>query len=188
MQPLVDLPVVGYEGLYTINQSGIVKSVRRTVKGRNGFFGGHVKATVINKYGYEQVSLYRECRQKNLLVHRLVAITFIPNPKNLPEVNHKDLDKSNNKVSNLEWVSREQNLTHAAENGRRLKGELLGNSILTEKDVLEIVDLLDKGLTYKQIGDRYNVGLHAIYRIAKGLNWSWLTEIDGKVGEECSHS
>ena len=72
----------------------------------------------VEKLGYHQVTLFDENGRKNRIkVHRLVAMTYIENPDNLPQVNHKDGDKSNNSVSNLEWCTAYQNNKHARDNG-----------------------------------------------------------------------
>ena len=73
----------------------------------------NLKATAVNGFGYEIVHLSRNGENKHRPIHRLVAAAFIDNPDNLPEVNHIDGDKLNNCVSNLEWVSRSQNMKHA---------------------------------------------------------------------------
>ena len=148
----------------------------RTYKGRQ-------LKTYVSPAGYEYVGVTIGVKRYSRLVHRLVATYFIPNPDNLPEVNHKDLNKSNNKVSNLEWVSRAGNLLHAEQNGRKCIGESVGTSILVEEDVLKIVDMLRAGGSQTEIGKMFGVGNHAIYRIAHGYNWSWLTGIGRKVGE-----
>ena len=72
-----------------------------------------LKKTRLNKYGYEIVHLSKDSINKHCPVHRLVAMAFIPNPDNLPEVNHIDGNKENNCVDNLEWVSRSENMKHA---------------------------------------------------------------------------
>ena len=69
---------------------------------------------------YRSVSLHWKGKQKRALVHRLVAEAFIPNPENLPEVNHKDMDKSNNHVSNLEWCTHAENCQHYRAKKREL--------------------------------------------------------------------
>lgn len=71
-----------------------------------------VKKTFINERGYVVVSLYKEKKLKTFRVHRLVASAFIENPNNNPEINHKDEDKTNNQLTNLEWCTREYNLAY----------------------------------------------------------------------------
>ncbi len=72
----------------------------------------------ITEGGYEKVCLYLENGRKLHLVHRLIAFAFIPNPNNFPEVNHKDRNKTNNRVENLEWVTRSMNMKHCVETGK----------------------------------------------------------------------
>lgn len=92
-----------YEGLYQISNRGRVKSFRQSTKyGKAAEY--ILKPTVANN-GYCQVTLYGAGKRKKFLVHRLVANAFIPNPDNLPQVNHKDEDRLNNAVNNLEWCS-----------------------------------------------------------------------------------
>lgn len=68
--------------------------------------------------GYLQVDLYKNGKVAKFTVHRLVAMAFIPNPKNLPEINHKDEDKTNNCVENLEWCTHKYNINYGTRNGR----------------------------------------------------------------------
>lgn len=101
-------PVPGYEGLYEVSSYGRVRSLDRYVKTCYGSYRlhkGKVLSPGIRPDGYLVVSLqYRMFR-----VHRLVAEAFIPNPDNLPQVNHKDEDKSNNRFDNLEWCDSKYN-------------------------------------------------------------------------------
>lgn len=71
----------------------------------------------ISKHGYYYVNIYKNNNRKTVKNHRLVAEAFIPNPENKPEVNHKDGDKLNNKISNLEWVTSSENIYHAVHTG-----------------------------------------------------------------------
>lgn len=92
---------------------------------------GRVVKPQKNGKGYFRVSIGGKLK----FVHRLVAEQFIPNPNNLPQVNHIDGDKTNNCVDNLEWVTNGQNRKHAIENNLQICGEDCKNSVLTEKDV-----------------------------------------------------
>ena len=104
--------IIGYEGLYEVSNTGQVRSLDRYVKYSNGrihLHKGKVLSPVKDKYGYLVVCLYCNEKQKIIKIHRLVAQAFIPNPNNLPEVNHKDEDKTNNSVDNLEWCTAKYN-------------------------------------------------------------------------------
>lgn len=94
-------------GEYLISQSGVVKTAKT----------GRVLKPIIDARGYERVCLFKTNRDKRYRVHRLVAITFIPNPDNKTQVNHKDGNKRNNSIENLEWVTNEENMHHSRENG-----------------------------------------------------------------------
>lgn len=101
-------PVEGYEGLYEISSLGRVKSL---------WFGKEkILKPMKTKYGYLRVALFRDGKGKFLLIHRLVAEAFIPNPKRLPEINHIDEDKTNNAKSNIEWCSRRYNINYGTHN------------------------------------------------------------------------
>ena len=95
-------PIIGYENLYKINNYGEVLSLRsnKILKPNN------------NGIGYFIIQLCKNGKRKNYLIHRLVAEHFLDNPNNLPEVNHKDEDKSNNFVNNLEWCEHKYNMNY----------------------------------------------------------------------------
>lgn len=112
-------PIPGYEGLYECNELGIVRSLDRVVIHKNGKqqpVAGRVMSAYADSVGYMHVTLCKDGKQKAMGVHRIVALTFIPNPENKSQVNHIDGDKSNNHVDNLEWVTAAENNEHAWQN------------------------------------------------------------------------
>ena len=112
--------IIGYEGLYQISSFGNIKSFDRAVLGKGGkprnIKGQDIKKR-LNK-GYLVVGLNKDGINKLKLVSRLVAIHFIENKDNKPEVNHIDEDKQNNKIDNLEWVTPKENSNHGTRNKR----------------------------------------------------------------------
>lgn len=109
--------IQGYEGLYEVSNIGNVRSLDRIVKMKNGAnrttYGKMLSKTSYNSTScYEGVTLCKGGICKKYSVHRLVADAFIPNPDDLPEINHKDEDKRNNNADNLEWCDRRYNNTY----------------------------------------------------------------------------
>lgn len=124
--------VVGYEGLYLISNLGRVKSVtRKTPDGRT--ISGKIMSPYLNNGGYFMITLSMFNKKKRLLIHRLVASTFIPNPDNKPQVNHIDENKQNNCVNNLNWMTNKENQEHGTRTDRQAKSRSLlitdGNAI-----------------------------------------------------------
>lgn len=106
-------PVIGYEGLYEVSSLGRVRSLDKYVKGKGyRLHKGKVLSPTKNKNGYLKVNLHCNGKRKTITVHRLVAQAFIPNPDNLPQVNHRDEDKTNNRVENLEMCDVKYNLSY----------------------------------------------------------------------------
>ena len=107
----------GYEGLYQVSNLGRVRSLN--CRGHKGCIG--ILTPRLDGKGYEMVALYKEGKARNTKVHRLVAQAFIPNPNNYPQVNHKDEDKTNYNVDNLEWCTNEYNHNYGTRNERVAK-------------------------------------------------------------------
>lgn len=103
--------IAGYEGLYQVSNQGRVRSLDRYVECVDTYrhYKGRIMKLDKRKNGYLQVNLKRQKLNKQFLIHRLVAQAFIPNPDSLPCVNHKDENKENNNVDNLEWCTEAYN-------------------------------------------------------------------------------
>ena len=114
--------VVGYEGIYEISNTGILKSCERKVNvAHRGFTGFRVikekvMKTTFNDSGYEEIKLCKNNKYTQVFIHRLVAQAFIPNPNNLPFVNHKDENPRNNCADNLEWCTAKYNTNYGNRN------------------------------------------------------------------------
>lgn len=124
--------IEGFEDLYEVSNLGRVRSLDRWVnhnsKGDKKYRKGRVLKPAPNKKGYLMVVLCKDGKMKTYLVHRLVAEAFIPNPQSLPQVNHKDEDKTNNFVcmsnieeSNLEWCTYEYNINYGTHTERMIE-------------------------------------------------------------------
>ena len=120
-------PIEGYEGLYEVSNTGQVRSLDRYIKTCYEAYKlqkGKILNPGKNTNGYLQVVLHCNGKCKTINVHKLVAQAFIPNTDNLPMINHKDEDKTNNNVDNLEWCTSKYNINY----GSRLNKSLLTKS------------------------------------------------------------
>ena len=169
----------GYPG-YEVSTLGRVKSLVKAYRREEMILKGSPNTT-----GYILVQLYPEPRKrKSLLVHRLVMLTFQPNPvMDELEVNHKDLDTTNNKMSNLEWVTEKENKAHyvASEKFKTTiikvpKGEEQHLSKLTNEQVLEIraIHKLNEYKSIKGLLEIYGISRSAFRDIVKGRTWKHL--------------
>ena len=117
-------PIEGYEGLYEVSSYGRVRSLDRYVKTCYEAYKlhkGKILSPAKDKNGYLKVNLCCNGKHNTIRVHKLVAQAFIPNPDNLPEVNHKDEVKTNNNVDNLEWCDRSYNISYGTRTERQKK-------------------------------------------------------------------
>jgi hypothetical protein len=158
--------VVGFEDLFTVSNFGNVFSKRsnrilKQYKNANGYF---VVATRIG--GRKGVA-------KCFKVHRLVAEAFITNSCNKPCINHRDGVKTNNSVTNLEWVTHSENSLHAVKNKltNYVKGELHPHSVLKQDDVELIRHLLKKSLGYRKIAKKLGLSVGAVSGVVYNRNW-----------------
>ena len=108
-----------YEGYYEASNFGRIKSIPRKVRNGRGYkiTKEKILKPSLNEWRYEEVNLSVNGKHRSQRVNRLIALTFIPNPDNLPQVNHKDGIKTNNNVENLEWCNASYNMLHCHANG-----------------------------------------------------------------------
>lgn len=104
-------PIEGYEGLYEVSNTGQVRSLDK-YDSMNRFLRGRILRLFTDGLGYLRAQLYSNSKRKSFLVHRLVAQAFIQNPDNLPQVNHRDENPSNDNVDNLEWCDGKYNVNY----------------------------------------------------------------------------
>lgn len=172
--PVVRKPVKGYEGYYEVDCFGRVYSLDRTVSvNDNGRMYdkpvvGRVMGQTVKPNGYKCVSLTKDGESKAFYVHRLVADAFIPNPDDLPMVNHKDEDKSNNFVENLEWCTNEYNINYGTGKERRAKkirGRVSPHAVQ--------IEAFGECHTRKEWGDMYRIDPKSI---ARRMSRGWSAE------------
>lgn len=169
------------------NQFGEVRTKDRVVTDRNGrklHIKGRVLKQQLNNQGYMYVHVSANGRRFNLLVHRIVATCFLPNPNNLPEVNHKDNNPANNAVSNLEWCTRQYNEDYKKKFGTS-STEVLGRPVFA-------VNLkTGKVLRFEsqcEAARKLSIDQGSIARVVKGLykyagNY-WFTEDENEITDE----
>lgn len=166
-----DIP--GFEGRYQASSLGRIRSLTfsKKVLSRWGtyrdviFKGKILNTNHKNSNGYTNLKLGAG---KSYDVHRLVAMTFVPNPLNLSEVNHIDFNKINNIITNLEWVSRGTNLHHNIKNGRH-------NTVkLTPEQVIEIRSRLQTGENMTTLAKEFNICYQNIKQIKKNKIWKFI--------------
>lgn len=159
-------PISGYEN-YTVSNQGRVKNIRTNI----------MRNLSTDTDGYHFIQLSKNGHVKGFRVHRLVALAFIGDPPVGHElINHKDGNRQNNCVENLEWCSAKENAIHSIEvlNRRILRGEQLNNNRLTENQVIEMRELKRNGATLNSLVQRFNVSLGAVYDVIYRRTWKHL--------------
>lgn len=141
---------------------------------------GKVLVLIKNNQGYLCVGLHKNKKQHYRLVHRLVAEAFIPNISKYPQVNHRDSDKQNNHVSNLEWCTPLENMLHNSRVGSHSKlnrAIFVSNSKLSKEDVKNIFTYKNSNpkVPNKTIAFNYSVSRRSIDRLLKGQSYKWLS-------------
>lgn len=177
--------IKGYETLYEVSNYGNVKSLSRVKKNHSKLQIIHGKTLKPEKtrLGYLRVGLSRDGKEKKFLIHRLVADAFIGKNNGL-EINHKDGNKANNHVSNLEWVTRRENIKHAFETGLNKGHEIQSKNLLLEYngEVLTLSQWSRKtGIKVATLSQRVKNGWSVEETLTtkpiRGRNQSWRKEV-----------
>jgi hypothetical protein len=167
--------IPGYEGYYEVSNHGQVRSLDRMIKNKKGFYlkKGQIIKPHIWGHGYNRISLHKNRKYTRHSVHILVANVYITKIKDKPIINHKDGNKINNHVDNLEWVTHQENRLHAAKTGLNKGpiGEKQHLSKLTRDDVVQIRKLRNSGIEYGEISKLYNVTKMTIRCACTGKTW-----------------
>lgn len=172
-------PADGYEWAYSVSNYGRISSVSRVAKrSTNGPLPirGRLLTGALSNRGYLYVTLTVDGKKKNLSIHRLVARTFLDNHRHLPQVNHKDGNKKNNHVENLEWCTNRDNAIHALRIGLSSPptsgpGEISPAHKLTWESARRIRALARAGIPQRAIAQLYGVAQGTVGHIVNGRTW-----------------
>lgn len=163
-------PIVGYEGLYDVSNYGNVRSYQN--------YGFELKnepktlRQVLNRYGYPTVTLCKDTVHKQKTVHRLVAETFIQTDNYKLQIDHINGIKTDNRASNLEWVTAKENTLRSVRLGLKPRGERHGNSKLKQKEVEMIRELYKTGKhSQRKLGAFFGVSHWTIGQIVNNKMW-----------------
>lgn len=163
--------IKGYEGLYQVSNIGRVRSIDRittNIGGRKNLYKGRILRLNMIKVGYLYAHLCKNNKVKAFRVHRLVASAFIQNPNNYPQVNHKDKNKANNIVNNLEWCTASQNQIHSVSLGRNYNitkvQELCKREISVYRNGVFVAHFNSK----KECCEKLGLTKDSVYRTLKG--------------------
>jgi len=187
--------VKGYEGLYAVTTDGKIWSYAKPCSSKNGIFLKPRLTICRNNrntpHSHYSVQLYKNSIGKSILIHRLVAQTFILNPENKPDINHLDGNPLNNNVDNLEWCTKSENIQHAIKNGlidnftekckriRSENGKKMGaingkksRRLFSMRIVNEIRERYqNKKISFRQLAKKYDCSDRTIGNIIKNISY-----------------
>lgn len=174
VEPEIWLPIVSYEH-YEVSCLGRVRcNINIPVNFyARAIYPGKLLKPEFNK-GYHRVHLYKNKKSRGFLVHCLVANAFIgAKPSSEYEVNHKNCDKLDNRSSNLEWVTRQENIDHAILNGKRFdnRGSRHWRSKLNEQSVVQMRDMYANGSSVEDLMKAFGVTQGAVWCVINRLTW-----------------
>lgn len=163
--------ISNYGGLYEVSNIG---KVRRSIKDipHDGTYPGRILRGIEIR-GYRKINLYKNGRSKMFFIHRLVADVFLPKIKGKNFINHIDLNKKNNDVTNLEWCTARENKLHAMKHGAYAFGERAAKAKLNPVKVQKIRQLYATGNYYqRELGKKFGVSQAAIGWVVRKNSWN----------------
>jgi len=164
--------ITGYYGIYQVSDFGNIKALPKHINyidGRVRFYPEKILKPRLDGKGYCFVTLHKDDTKEQLRVHRVVAIEFLENTENKPCVNHKDSNRTNNMVDNLEWVTHSENTIHAISTGRIYNP----SKKITKEDSLKIKELYKTSkYTQSELGELFGLKQPQIHRIVTNKNWT----------------
>lgn len=173
--------IKGYEQNYQVSCDGKIRSRERVYNindNKNRSYQKIVKQKILKPHkgthGYLTVDLSLNNKVKRLYIHRLVADAFLNKTKEQTQVNHKDLNKTNNSVDNLEWVTASENNHHMIKHNPQIRGENHKWSKLRESEVVELRKLRKKGMSFRKLGKRFNISGSGAYNVVNNC-WRYTT-------------
>lgn len=153
---------------YLISDQGRLKSIK--------FGKERLRKPIVDGKGYMRISLSDNGFQNTQKIYRLVAIHFIPNPENKPQVNHKNGIKADNRAENLEWCTHQENMTHASVNGLMMAGENNSSSILNSEKVIQLRQLHRQGnISIRSLAKKFEISYPTARNIIIGKKWKKVT-------------
>lgn len=197
--------VVGYEGFYLVSNIGRIATLSHNVEYVSVYDGIEIKKTFgakqclrklhRGKHGYIECTLRDSKRVKLMKVHRIVAQAFIPNPNNLPEVNHKNEDKTDNRSENLEWCTQKYNANYGTRNNRlkssiscaHKRGAYQNANQKSRKAIIGISLIDNTTIIFEKSADLHECGFerHLVSKCCRGLRkdhkgykWMFLSDYE----------
>lgn len=173
--------ILGFEGRYAVTKDGRVWAYPRTRsydassirRDCTKHYAGRWLKDSINKYGYKQLTLWKDGKGYAYRIHKLVAESYLTKLSDKLVVNHKDGNKLNNNVANLEWVTHAENTQHAFKLGLMVarRGEDNNMSRFKENDIKEMRDMYESGINRSQIAKKYRTSKTHVNKIVKRIIW-----------------
>lgn len=167
--------IKGYEGMYQVSSFGRVKSIPRYR------VSGKIMDVACNGH-YWRIKLSKNGKSRRVMLHRIIAEAFIPNPENKPQVNHINGNKKDNSIENLEWVTISENQIHAIKTGLRPIKTKTGTKVINTK-TMRVFESIKEASREKGI-DRCYLALKLKGELKNNTNYMFLSDFESKIKNE----